>query len=171
MITFDKNAFLQGISDRVDQSAHDIGKAVVKEAMLNTAGGRLGLHLRTGELHGSISYAYDNNSHAINFIVGAPYGAFVEYGTRRSRAFPFMRAALNSVKTIFGFETSMEFGAYETDRELLAGGSRYVAGKGLTAGQKRHVKYELKPTMLRHHIGNVSRAEQRFKTVKRKKKF
>lgn len=160
MITFNGQGFLNEISQRIDESAHKIGKFVVNEAQLNTAGGRLGLHRRTGQLHDSISYAYDNHSHAISFIVSAPYGIFVEYGTRHSRAFPYMRAALGAAETIFGFETSLQFqNVIQTDKELLVGGSRYIGGEGLTKGERIHVKEKLKPVMLRHHIGNVGRAK------------
>ncbi len=160
MITFNGNQFLSEISQRIDQSANDIGKWVVKEAMLNTAGGRLGLHLRTGQLHSSISYAYDNQSHAISFIVAAPYGIFVEYGTRHSRAFPYMRAALNAAGTIFGFETSLEFqNVIQTDTKLLSHGPTYQMHKSLSERQKAHVRTKLKPVAERHHVGNVSRAK------------
>ncbi len=164
MISFNGNEFLKGISDRIDQSANEIGKKVVQVAQTYVP-------VRTGYLRGSISYAYDNQSHAISFVVGAPYGIFVEYGTRHSHAHPYLRPALNTVGTIYGFETSMQFAAFETDKELLVGGSRYIGGKGLTAGQKRHVSENLKPKLLRHHIGNVSRAELKVKTVPRRKKF
>ncbi len=160
MITFDGQGFLAGISQRIDESAHKIGKFVVNEAQQNTAGGRLGLQRRTGQLHNSISYAYDNQSHAISFIVGAPYGIFVEYGTRHSRAFPYMRAALNAAGTIFGFETSLEFqNVIKTDTKLLSHGPTYQMHASLTPGQKRHVRENLKPKAVRLHIGNVSRAK------------
>jgi len=153
VITFNHNEFLRGISDRIDQSAHSIGREVVKVAQTYAP-------VDTGYLRNSISYAYDNQSHAISFIVGAPYGIFVEYGTRNTHAHPYLRPALNTVGTIYGFETSMDFhNVIPTDKELLVGGSRYIGGKGLTERQREHVRSNLKPKLLRHHIGNVSRAE------------
>ncbi len=162
MITFNHTQFNQEISDRIDASARDIGQKVVAQAKIN-ASRRPGPEIRSGRLQRGISYTYNNQTHEIAFILEAPYAAFVEYGTRRMDSYAFLRPALNSIATVFGFETSFNFqNTIKTDKELLVGGSRYISGKGLTAGQKRHVKYNLKPKMLRHHIGNVSRAKVKF---------
>lgn len=158
MITFNGQAFLDEISNRIDQSAHEIGKKVVQVAQTYAP-------VDTGFLRSSISYAYDNHSHSISFIVGAPYGIFVEYGTRHSHAHPYLRPALNTVGTIYGFETSMEFtNTIPTDTKLLAHGPTYQMHQSLTAGQKAHVRANLKPVSERHHIGNVSRAKLKVKT-------
>ncbi len=163
MIVFHGQHFLDEISNRIDVIGHKFGDDVVRAA-------KTYVHVRTGELQRSIDYKYDRSNHSISFIVGAPYGLFVEYGTRHSHAYPYLRPALNTVGTIYGFETSMQFTAFETDKELLVAGSRYIGGKGLTAGQKRHVSENLKPKLLRHHIGNVSRAEMKVKTVPKKQR-
>jgi HK97 gp10 family phage protein len=155
MITWNGQAVLDEISHRIDQSAHRIGQEVVQVAQTYAP-------VDTGFLRSSISYAYDNVSHSISFIVGAPYGIFVEYGTRHSHAHPYLRPALNTVGTIYGFETSMKFtNVIPTDKELLARGPGFIGGKGLTEGQKRHVRHNLKPVSERHHIGNVSRSKLR----------
>lgn len=162
MITFNHQQFVNEIGQRIDAQARTLGETVVKIAQRN-ATGRPGPMVRSGRLLRGISYTYNNQTHEISFNVEAPYGAFVEYGTRYNPAYAFMRPALNAVETIYGFETTFNFqNTIQTDKELLVGGSRYIAGKGLTAGQRRHVKYELKPKMLRHYIGNVSRAKVRF---------
>ncbi len=153
MITFNGNQFLSEISQRIDQSAHDVGKMVVQIAERYAP-------KRTGFLATSISYAYDNQTHAISFIVGAPYGIFQEYGTRNMAPHPYLRPALNTVGTIYGFETSMEFqNVIQTDKKLLSHGSTYQMHKSLSERQKAHVRTKLKPVAERHHIGNVSRAK------------
>lgn len=153
MITFNGNQFLAEISQRIDQSANEIGKKVVQVAQTYAP-------IKTGFLRSSISYAYDNQSHAISFIVAAPYGIFVEYGTRNTHAHPYLRPALNTVATIYGFETSMDFqNVIPTDTKLLSHGSTYQMHKSLSERQKAHVRSNLKPVAVRHHIGNVSRAK------------
>jgi len=153
LITFNQNQFLAEISQRIDAQANTLGKLVVSIAQRYAP-------VETGRLRTSISYAYDNQSHAISFIVGAPYGIFQEYGTRHMMAHPYLRPALNTIGTIYGFETSMEFqNVIRTDTKLLSHGPTYQMHKSLTAAQKEHVRTKLKPVAERHHIGNVSRAK------------
>ncbi len=153
MISFNSQAFLDEISNRIDESAHKVGKEVVQIAERYAP-------KETGYLATSISYAYDQHSHAISFIVGAPYGIFQEYGTRNMAAHPYLRPALNTVGTIYGFETSMEFqNVIQTDKKLLSHGPSYQMHKSLSERQKEHVRKNLKPVAERHHIGNVSRAK------------
>ncbi len=162
MITFNHAQFQAEINQRIDAQANKFGQDFVTIAKRN-ASGRPGPMIQSGRLQRGITYAYNPNTHEISFNTEAPYAPFIEYGTRRAHAYPFMRPALNALATIYGFETSFNFAnTIQTDKELLVGGSRYIAGKGLTAGQVRHVKYNLKPKMLRHHIGNVSRAKVKF---------
>ena len=152
MIEWNGQQVLNEISQRIDADANRIGREVVDIAVRYAP-------KRTGRLATSISYHYDNSTHAISFIVGAPYGVFVEYGTRHSAPHPYLRPALNTVGTIYGFETSMEFAnAIPTDTKLLAHGPTYQIHKSLTDRQKAHVRTNLKPVSERHHIGNVSRA-------------
>ncbi len=122
---------------------------------------------KTGFLATSISYAYDPNSHAISFIVGAPYGIFQEYGTRNMMAHPYIRPALAQVAPIYGFETSMEFqNVIRTDTKLLAHGPGYQMHRSLTEKQKAHVRTNLKPLsqeLWKRKSGNVSRARLKVK--------
>lgn len=143
------------ISHRIDDQAHRIGRDFVRVAQTY-------VHVLTGFLRNTIDYAYDSSTHSISFIVGAPYGIFEEFGTRYREAHPYIRPALNTVGTIWGFETEVLFtNVIPTDKELLFGGGRYIGGKGLTEQQKEHVRTKLKPVAQRHHIGNVSRAKMR----------
>lgn len=160
MIQWNGQQVLDEIGHRIDQQANEIGKTFVRVA--NTYVPR-----RTGALARTIDDTYDNSTHTIQFIAGSPtvnYAIFVEFGTRYTMAHPYIRPALNTVGTIWGFNTEMVFaGTARTDTELLARGPGYLAGKGLTAGQKRHVKYNLKPVSERHHVGNVTRAKLRVR--------
>ncbi len=158
MIEWNGQQVLDEIAHRIDNSAITIGREFVKIAQ-RMASGPPGPTPRSGKLRSSIDYDYNPTTHTIQFIVGVPYGIFVEFGTRHSRAYPFIRPAINALKTIYGFETEMHFGAFETDKELLFGGGRYIGGKGLTSGQKRHVRENLKPKAIMHHVGNVTRAK------------
>ncbi len=153
MIEWNGQQVLDGVSQRIDESAHVIGRQVVQIAERYAP-------KRTGRLATSISYAYDNVTHSISFIVGAPYGIFVEYGTRHSHAHPYLRPALNTVGTIYGFQTEMSFqNTIQTDTKLLAHGPSFQMHKSLTDRQKAHVRQNLKPVSERHHVGNVSRAK------------
>ncbi len=168
MIEFSGQGFMDEVNRRIDAQAHALGKFVVDQAKIN-ASGRPGPIPRTGRLRDEISYAYDNVTHTIVFIVGAPYGLFVEMGTRRSHAYPYLRPALNAAQTIYGFQTEMSFtNTIQTDTKLLAHGPTFQMHAGLTRGQKWHVRDNLKPRSTMHHVGNVSRAKL---TVRHRKPF
>ncbi len=153
MITFNHQQFVDEIAQRIDAQAVMLGRTVVQIAQRYAP-------KHTGYMATSISFAYDKQSHAISFIVGAPYGVFQEYGTRNMPAHPYLRPALNTVGTIYGFDTSMEFqNVIRTDTKLLSHGPTYQMHKSLTEKQKAHVRTNLKPVAERHHIGNVSRAK------------
>lgn len=159
MITFNANQFLDEISNRIDADAHRIGQAVVKDAVQLAP-------KETGRLAGSISYAYDNQTHEIKFLVGAEYGLFVEYGTRYMAPRIYLRRAINLVGEIYGFHTEMEFAnTIKTDSKLLAHGATFQMHRSLTLKQKRHVRGWLKPVSKFYHTSNVSRTKL---TVKHK---
>lgn len=153
MIQFNGQQMLDEISQRIDAQAMTLGRTVVQIAERYAP-------KRTGRLATSISFAYDNVTHSISFIVGAPYGVFVEYGTRHSMPHPYLRPALNQVATIYGFQTEMNFAnTIQTDTKLLAHGPTFQMHKSLTDRQKAHVIQNLKSRSTMHHIGNVSRAK------------
>ena len=153
MIQFNGHQMLDEISQRIDAQAMALGQQVVSIAERYAP-------KRTGRLATSISFHYDPVTHSISFIVGAPYGLFQEFGTRYMMAHPYMRPALNTVGTIYGFQTEMSFtNTIQTDSKLLAHGPTYQMHKSLTDRQKSHVRQNLKPVSQRHHVGNVSRAK------------
>ncbi len=149
MITFNSQDFLGQIAKNIDNEANVIGKRVVQLAEQYAP-------KRTGHLASTISYAYDNQSHAISFIVGAEYGLFVDKGTRYMMGSFFLERALNTVGEIYGFETTMEFqNVIQTDKKLLAHGSTYQMHKSLTPSQKEHVRKNLKPAAKHaHYLGS-----------------
>ncbi len=156
MITWNGDAFHNEIRMRIDAQAHDLGKKVVQKAEQFAP-------KRTGKLATSISYTYNPTSHEISFNVGAPYGLFVEFGTRYMRPRPYLRPALNAVGEIFGFETEMAFqNVIQTDRQLVARGPYFEVGKKITPAQRKHIKTFLKPTSEGYFKGgksNVGRAK------------
>lgn len=161
MIQWNGQQFLDDISQRIDAQAIALGRQVVQIAERYAP-------KKTGRLATSISFHYDSITHSISFIVGAPYGVFVEYGTRHMMAHPYLRPALNTVGSIYGFQTEMLFtNTIPTDTKLLAHGPSFQMHKSLTDRQKAHVRHQLKPVSERHYIGNVSRAKLTVRTHRR----
>ncbi len=162
MITWNGDAFHNEIRMRIDAEAHALGKRVVQLAEQYAP-------KRTGELAGSISYAYREQTYEISFIVGAPYGLFVEKGTRYMHGSFYLARALNTVGEIYGFETTMEFqNVIKTDAKLISYGPKYRMHASLTAKQKEHITKNLKPKAEHHyylgspykgHLMNVGRAK------------
>jgi hypothetical protein len=161
VIRFNGQQALDEIAQRIDAQAMALGQQVVSIAERYAP-------KKTGRLATSISFKYDPVTHSISFIVGAPYGVFVEYGTRYMDAIPYLRPALNTVGSIYGFQTEIAFvNTIQTDSKLLAHGSTFQMHKSLTDRQKAHVRHNLKPVSQRHHIGNVSRAKLTVRTRRR----
>ncbi len=160
MITFNSAQFQQEVNASIDKQARQFGLVVTDIA-------RRLAPKKTGALALSITYAYDQNSHSISFIVGEPYGIFQEYGTRYMMANPYIRPALAQVAPIYGFDTSMEFrNVIRTDTKLLAHGPGYQMHRSLTEKQKAHVRTNLKPLsqeLWKRKSGNVSRARLKVK--------
>jgi len=76
-------------------AARDLGKmeqAGMRSAQLVASDARRTAPKRTGRLSRSITPAAQGNTARVS--AAAPYGVFMEYGTSRMRARPFMRPAL-----------------------------------------------------------------------------
>jgi HK97 gp10 family phage protein len=56
----------------------------------------------TGRLRASIGFAYNRETRTLKLHADEPYAAFVEFGTYRTRAQPFMRPAVAAVARIWG---------------------------------------------------------------------
>jgi HK97 gp10 family phage protein len=156
VITWNGQQVLDEIGHRIDNQAITLGRDFVRIA-------RTYAPVHTGYLRDSITYDYNPTTHTIQFIVEAPYGVFVEYGTRYAMAHPYVRPAINALGEIWGFETEMFFShTIQTDTRLLAHGPTYQMHKSLTEKQKQHVRTNLKPVSEGHHghpVGNVRRAK------------
>ncbi len=145
------------IGRRVDAQMLEIGQKVVTIAT-NYA------PKRTGRLATSIHFDYSLTSHTLVFVVDAPYGIFVEYGTRNQVPHPYLRPALNTVGQIYGFNLEMAFANIpHIQNPLLASGAGFHLPRTLTPKQVAHVRKHLLPTSKRHHISNVSRARLRVR--------
>ncbi len=115
---------------------------------------------RTGQLATSIGFDWNQADFTLVFTVGAPYGIFVEYGTRNMRPQPYLRPALNTVGPIFGFNTEMAFAnTPHINAPILAAGRDFHLPANLSAKQLKHVAKWLLPTSRRHHIANAGRAK------------
>jgi HK97 gp10 family phage protein len=115
---------------------------------------------RTGRLHDSITYSLDENNYTLSIVVGAPYGVFVEYGTRHMMPHPYIRPALNQLKDIYGINTEMAFlNTPHIHAPIIASGKDFFVPSTLTPKQVQHVKQHLKPTSESYHIRNVRRSK------------
>ena len=143
---------LDQVHQRIVQQMNQIGRDVVSIAQRYAP-------KRTGRLATSIHYMWNDATYTVAFVVDAPYGVFVEYGTRYQRPQPYLRPALNTVAPIFGIQTAMAFtGTPHINQPILAHGAGFHLPPTLTPKQRQHVREHLLPTSKRHHIGNVSRA-------------
>ncbi len=114
---------------------------------------------KTGRLATSIGFDFNQADFRLVFVVEAPYGMFVEYGTRNMRSHPYLRPALNMVGPIYGIETEMAFANLPPiHAPLMVQGSGFHTPRNLSAKQLAHVKKHLSPSAKRHHVGNVRRS-------------
>lgn len=106
-----KAAIRQSLDARMDQA----GKAIVARA-------RELAPVETGKLRDSISYMYSTSTMTLTIHADMPYSGFVEFGTTRMSARPYLRPALAAASDLF-FTTStaavMDFS--ETDAKYAAG--------------------------------------------------
>lgn len=148
----------------IDMRLHQAGQAVVTEA-------KALVHVDTGATRASIGYRIENRTLVI--YVGQPSGIFLEYGTRHSRPYPYLRPALSAVGRIFGGSIEMEFnslasGAGAGWQGIHAVGRGFVVPSAiqprpLTQAQHRHVQKHLVPTSKKLWHGNVKRAKLRVR--------
>jgi phage gpG-like protein len=90
---------LQAIPVMADLSRRAIR---VESAAKRNASGRPGPNVRTGRLRGSITWrpGVDARSAYVDIGTAVVYAPFVELGTSRSPAYPFLRPALEAARTI-----------------------------------------------------------------------
>ena len=140
------------IEERIDVQMHKLGQQVVEIAQRYAP-------YKSGALRNSIDYDYNEATGTIAWTVGVPYGIFVEYGTRNMMPHPYLRPAINTVGSVYGWNMEMVFA--ETPHikaPILASGAGFHLPSTLTSKQVAHVRKHLLPTSKRHFISNVSRA-------------
>jgi len=162
------------IDTYLDRKMHQAGEAIVARAQALAP-------VRTGALRNSIAYVVAYNEaggrHTLSIQVGVPYGVYQEFGTRNMAPHPYIRPALNEIGRIWGFDTQMFFAGTGYNPAMAGpwhglvattGGGRRKAGfaasahpgwKPLTAKQAHHVEHVLKPSIQKHHRGNVKRSK------------
>ncbi len=152
MIEWHGENVVDEIGKRIDANMLQLGSAVVRFATDLAP-------KRTGRLATSIGYDYSLTTHTLVFTVDAPYGVFVEYGTRNMAPHPYLRPALNMVGPVYGFNMEMMFANTPSIHDpVLAAGSTFRVPNTLTAKQRSHVKNVLKPESQKQFRSNVSRA-------------
>lgn len=82
--------------------ARDLARRAIRveAAAKNNASGRPGPRVRTGRLRGSITWRLGRDSMGLYADIGTTvhYAPYVELGTSRAPAFPFLRPALSSAR-------------------------------------------------------------------------
>ncbi len=100
----------------------------------------------TNYLASSIHYEMNENDYTVSFIVGAFYGIFQEFGTRKMRPHPYLRPAINDEFGIYGWETSMAFqNVPHIYAPIIAHGKGFHLPSTLTRKQRGHVRKHLLP--------------------------
>ena len=80
-----------------NETKKEVDDAIQKTALFIEAKGKTFAPVDTGRLRNSIHYRKTAEYEA-EVIVGAHYGAFVEFGTTRMRPQPYLRPAVNFAK-------------------------------------------------------------------------
>ncbi len=141
------------IGRRIDANMLALGRDVVQRAEALAP-------VKTGLLRSSIGFDYSLSDHTLVFHVDAPYGIFVEYGTRNMRPHPYLRPAMNAVGPVYGFNLEMMFANTPfIQAPILAKGAGFHLPSTLTAKQRQHVRQHLLPASKKHFKENVSRAK------------
>lgn len=81
--------FQQYVEDKVDSRMRGLGEGMVEDA-------RSFVPVDTGQLRDSIGYTYNVKTKRLNLYADKYYALFVEYGTSRMKAQPFLRPALQN---------------------------------------------------------------------------
>ena len=128
------------VHQRLTTELHRLGTEVVSRAQGFAP-------KRTGRLASSISYDWNEANYQLVFVVEAPYGMFVEFGTRYMSPHPYLRPALDVVGQIFGFETEMAFANLpHINRPVMLTPKGFVGPPELTPQQQAHIRHRLQPS-------------------------
>jgi len=93
------------IPQTVRRTREELSKLVRTSALRVEAGAKLRAPVLTGFLRNSVQTAFEGDLTALVFV-GASYGIFVELGTVKMRARPFLLPALEEVARDIGAEAS-----------------------------------------------------------------
>lgn len=77
------------------------------EAMVTAAKQRA--PIRTGHLQASIGYTYRQSDQTVQLYADAPYAIFVEFGTYKMIARPFLRPAMEAAAQVWNFSMALAF--------------------------------------------------------------
>jgi HK97 gp10 family phage protein len=150
---WNQSAVQDAVHQRLIVEMHRIGNDVVTRAQGFAP-------KRTGQLATSIHYDWNDANYQLVFVVDAPYGMFVEFGTRFMSPHPYMRPALDAVGEIYGFETELAFANLpHINRPVILTPQGFHMPPELTARQRAHVKYRLEPSF--HHWNRVGKNVKR----------
>jgi hypothetical protein len=130
-------SFMSGWKERlldpvIDARMRQAGIAGVEEA-------RRLVPVRTGKLRDSIGYIYNQQTKTLTLYADQPYASFIELGTRRIAARPFLRPALAAMGRTWGGTTEVQFtglaSKYHERTVKFSGGK--VGRSKLILGHKR----------------------------------
>ena len=89
--------FMSKIDNITDNVIAEVGKAIVKSGMLIERDAKINCPVDTGYLRNSISAKYEGigtDKPTCEILIGAEYATFIEYGTSKMAAQPFLRPAV-----------------------------------------------------------------------------
>lgn len=95
--------FLRYVDDRFEDRAHLAGRAMVQIS-------RSLVPVDTGATKASIHYLYERKTRTLTLIASTHYSSYLEWGTFKMAARPYLRPALAAAAPIFGIQTNMMLG-------------------------------------------------------------
>lgn len=109
------------VVDIVGAKLDGLGKAIVARA-------RELVPVKSGQLRDSIAFYFDKDTLTVSIVVDKFYGAFVEYGTARSSAHPYIRPAIREIGKLLGVSVQAQFSTVPVKYEAKT--KKYVKSLG-----------------------------------------
>lgn len=106
-MTLNDQAFFEMVNAVMESEAHALGQAIVTRAQAIVP-------IDTGALRNSITYRVEHTGGQWHIIIGAytDYALFVELGTVRMSAQPYLRPAIDQIAAHIASELQAAFSAY-----------------------------------------------------------
>lgn len=103
LISWTPNVLINAVNRQIDTRMTRAGVAMVARA-------RELVPVRTGKLRDSIGFIYRQSDRTVQLYADAPYALFIEFGTYRTHAQPFLRPAIAEASLVWGGSVEAGFG-------------------------------------------------------------